>query len=87
MTVALFSLMSLIFTTAGLPSVVTAHGIDSDGDLYSPEDGDCNDDDPTIFPGAVPSGDLQRFKLYRPARFDRLQHTCRHLHHIEAVNP
>ena len=51
--VALFSLMFLIFTTAGLPSVVTAHGIDADGDLYSPEDGDCNDDDPTIFPGAV----------------------------------
>ena len=53
MTVAAFSLMSLIITTASLPSVVTAHGIDSDGDLYSPEDGDCNDDDPTIFPGAV----------------------------------
>ncbi len=51
--VAVFSLMCLIFTTAGLPSVVTAHGIDGDGDLYSPEDGDCNDDDPTIFPGAV----------------------------------
>ncbi len=51
--VAVFSLLGLIFTTAGLPSVVTAHGIDADGDLYSPEDGDCNDDDPTIFPGAV----------------------------------
>ena len=50
---AVFSAVGLIFATASLPSVVTAHGVDGDGDMYSPEDGDCNDDDPTIFPGAV----------------------------------
>ena len=51
--VAVLSVLGLIFITAGLPSSVTAHGVDNDGDLYSPEDGDCNDEDPTIFPGAV----------------------------------
>lgn len=51
--VALISVFGLIFATARLPGAVTAHGIDGDGDLYSPEDGDCNDEDPSIFPGAV----------------------------------
>ena len=51
--VAIFSVLGLIFATGSLPSTVTAHGVDGDGDLYSPEDGDCNDEDPTIFPGAV----------------------------------
>ena len=51
--VVVFGLVGLIFATASLPSAVAAHGEDNDGDLYSAEDGDCNDDDPTIFPGAV----------------------------------
>ena len=51
--VTVFSVLGLFFATTGLPSVATAHGVDGDGDLYSKEDGDCNDDDPTIFPGAV----------------------------------
>ncbi len=51
--IAIFSFLGLILMTAALPNVANAHGVDGDGDLYSREDGDCDDEDPTIFPGAV----------------------------------
>jgi len=47
--VVLGGLLSLV---AGCPSPTNEPGVDDDGDGYSENDGDCDDEESTVFPGA-----------------------------------